>query len=279
MKRDLTLTEALLMAIIILLLGFLAADHTLFKAMRVEFLNMEKLKEPEGPIKFTFVDLPEDRETENPDAKLFSDISRRAAGGRGAPSNKASSRGNTPEVIIRPKPVPTQPQPSQDPAPDMRSNAEETETAPGETGARESVQSKPAPKLDVSKLFSSTDPEIYNNPEGGMIIPGNFSIDTQGFDLGPYAKKIQQIVRANWNVPQVARNLYLKGRVEVLFNIQRDGTITDVQLGTTTGFEPLDKSAEFAIRYSDPLPPLPSFIPEDKIKVKWTFYYNERPED
>ena len=83
MKRDLTLTEALLMAIIILLLGFLAADHTLFKAMRVEFLNMEKLKEPEGPIKFTFVDLPEDRETENPDAKLFSDISRRAAGGRG----------------------------------------------------------------------------------------------------------------------------------------------------------------------------------------------------
>jgi len=252
--------------------------------MKVEFLNLDDtLKKPEGPIKFTFVDLPEDRETENPDARLYSDISRRASGGSGAPSDQARSLGNTPEIVMRPRARPSQPQPQQQPAPSTQPEAETEEQESGETSAEEagesSTSSKPRPRMDMSKMFTATDPEVYNNPDGGLAVPGNFSIDTQGFDLGPYAKKIQQIVRSNWNIPPVARTLYLKGRVEVMFNIWRDGRITDVQMGAKTGFEPLDKASEFAIRYSNPLPPLPIFVKEDKIKVKWTFYYNERPED
>ncbi|NOZ13442.1 MAG: cell envelope integrity protein TolA, partial [Acidobacteria bacterium] len=139
--------------------------------------------------------------------------------------------------------------------------------------------SRAKPLIDISRLFSATDPEVYNSKNGGLVIPGDFSIDTQGFDLGPYAKKIQQIVRSNWKVPVVARNLYLKGRVVIQFDILRDGTIENISPLKKTGIDPLDMAAEFAIKYSNPFPPLPDFIKRDRIHVKWSFYYNERPED
>lgn len=283
MRRDLSIVEAFFIAVILLLLLFVTLDHTMFRAMQVEFLALQEKEEPEGPIKFTFVDLPEDRETENPDARLYSDISRRASGGSGPPADQAASKGNTPEIVMRPSSPATPEQPRVRPSPYSRLQAAEEQAEAGKTAAEEAgnpaPSMKPQPRIDMSKLFSATNPEIYNNPDGGLTIPGNFSIDTQGFDLGPYAKRIQQIVRGNWKVPGVARTLYLRGRVEVTFTIDREGNIGDIQVARGTGFEPLDKSAELAIRYSHPLPPLPSFVPKDKINVKWTFYYNERPED
>lgn len=283
MNRDLSIVEAFFIALILLLVLFVALDQTMFRAMQVEFLELKEKKKPEGPIKFTFVDLPDDRETENPDARLYSDISRRASGGSGAPSDKAASQGNTPEVVMRPASPATPEQPPVRPSPRSTMQGEKEQTDTGETGTEEAgaptPTAKPQPQIDLSKLFSATDPEIYSNKEGGLTIPGNFSIDTQGFDLGPYAKRIQQIVRGNWKVPGVARTLYLSGRVEIIFTIDREGNLDNIQVASGTGFEPLDKSAELAIRYSNPLPPLPSFVPKDRINVKWTFYYNERPED
>ena len=287
MKREVTLTEALFMAIIVLLILFVAADRTMFRAMRVEFSpELQNKAEKSKSIKFTFVDLPNDKETPNKTAKLFSDISRKAAGGRGAPAEKAMSKGNTASVVMHKAVKINQREMKQRPSPaseakQMAKNKEAGKTGLEQAGkpgkSRKAKQAKPL--VDLSRMFSVTNPEIYDSRNGGLVIPGDFSIDTQGFNLGPYAKKIQQIVRANWKVPEVARNLYLKGEVVIAFDILRNGSIENIGIMKKTGIDPLDMSAEFAIKYSNPLPPLPDFIKRDRIHVKWSFYYNERPED
>ncbi|MCK5878935.1 MAG: TonB family protein [Holophagae bacterium] len=284
MKREVSLTEAFFMALIVLLILFVTADRAMFRAMRVEFQSdLQASAKKNKSIKFTFVDLPDDKETPNTTAKLFSDISRKAAGGSGAPSQKALSRGNTSSVVIRKGTKINQREMKQRPAPasdakQMAKNKEQGETGLEQAG-KAGKASKAKPLVDVKRMFSATNPEIYDSRNGGLVIPGNFAIDTQGFNLGPYAKKVQQIVRSNWKVPEVARNLYLKGRVVIEFDILKDGTIQNIGLLKKTGVDPLDMSAEFAIKYSNPFPPLPDFIKQDKIHVKWSFYYNERPKD
>jgi len=284
MKREVSLTEAFFMALIVLLILFVTADKAMFRAMRVEFQSdLQASAKKNKSIKFTFVDLPDDKETPNTTAKLFSDISRKAAGGSGAPSQKALSRGNTSSVVIRKGTKINQREMKQRPAPPSQSKQTAKNKEQGKTGLEEAGKagqaSKAKPLVDVKRMFSATNPEIYDSRNGGLVIPGNFAIDTQGFNLGPYAKKVQQIVRSNWKVPEVARNLYLKGRVVIEFDILKDATIQNIGLLKKTGVDPLDMSAEFAIKYSNPFPPLPDFIKQDKIHVKWSFYYNERPKD
>ncbi len=284
MKREISLTEAFFMALIALLILFITADKTMFRAMRVEFQpDMQANAKKNKSIKFTFVDLPDDKESPNSTAKLYSDISRKAAGGSGAPSQKALSKGKTSSVVIHKGAKINRREMRQRPTSASRAKQMAEKKEQGKTGLEQAGKSgnagKAKPLVDVSRIFSATNPEVYDSKNGGLVIPGNFSIDTQGFDLGPYAKKVQQIVRANWKVPEVARNLYLKGQVVIAFDILKDGTIQNIELLKKTSVAPMDMSAEFAIKYSNPFPPLPDFIKQDKIHVKWSFYYNERPED
>jgi TonB family protein len=288
-KRDISLSESLLIAICILLLLFITVDNTYFRKLKAEIKKLSKKYENNKEIKFTFVDLPEDIERENKNAKLFSDKSRKAAGGYGKKAKSPKSSGNTKEVIIKPPTPKVQKQKQVKPSknivktkPKPKEQTKEkgkTITKDSSSNTQSNINSKKQPKIDVSQLFSVTDPEIYKNKNGGLILPGSFSIDTQGFDLGPYAKEIRRIVKSNWHIPSIARNLYMKGTVKIAFELHKNGTITNIKILKGTKFKPLDKAAFFAISYSNPLPPLPSFVNKEKIGVKWTFYYNEQPED
>ncbi len=289
-KRDISLGESLLIAICILLLLFVTVDNTYFRKLKAEIKKLSKQTNNNKEIKFTFVDLPKDIEQENKTAKLFSDKSRKASGGQGKKAKSPKSLGNTKDVVIKP-PTPKvqkrkQVKPSKNIVKTKPKKQMEKEQEKGKTTKESAsnnissdINSRKQPKIDVSKLFSVTDPEVYKNKNGGLILPGSFSIDTQGFDLGPYAKEIRRIVKSNWHIPSIAKNLYMKGTVRVAFELHKDGKITNIRILRGTKFKPLDKAAFFAISYSNPLPPLPSFVNKEKIDVKWTFYYNEQPED
>ena len=72
MKRDLSLREAFFMALILVLILFVTADRTMFRSMKVEFLPQQTQKsQQKKPIKFTFVDLPDDKEAENRESDRF----------------------------------------------------------------------------------------------------------------------------------------------------------------------------------------------------------------
>jgi protein TonB len=62
--------------------------------------------------------------------------------------------------------------------------------------------------------------------------------------------------------PSAARLQQLQGTVETVFSMKRDGSLLGVWVKTTSGQALLDKEAIETIRRAQPLPPIPSNLPE-----------------
>lgn len=99
--------------------------------------------------------------------------------------------------------------------------------------------------------------------------------DTQGVDFDPYLRRVVADIRQNWYavMPEIAR-LGRRGRVVVVFEIQRDGGVPKLYLVAASGAEPLDRAALAGISASVPFPPLPNEFRGPLIRVQVTFLYN-----
>jgi colicin import membrane protein len=116
----------------------------------------------------------------------------------------------------------------------------------------------------------------FDNPAGSPNERLGFSIDTGQHQLGPYLEVLRQLVKANWRVPTIAR-FEVSGVAVVSFNLHKDGMITDATITRSAEIEPLDTSSLNAIINVYKAPPLPQHIKEDKIPIRFAFYYNVRP--
>jgi len=114
----------------------------------------------------------------------------------------------------------------------------------------------------------------FNNPNASRLNTGELSFDTAGWDLGPYARQVQERVQGNWRTPEAQMVLRQKGWVAVHFNVQRDGRITDLQVVRSSGIPSYDQSAMDALRSSNPLPPLPTEVTVPQVGALFRFFYN-----
>ena len=99
--------------------------------------------------------------------------------------------------------------------------------------------------------------------------------DTRGVDFGPYLARIVYIVRRNWYsvIPESAR-LGEKGRVSIVFEILKDGSVPQLRLVASSGADPLDRAALASIRASIPFPPLPEEFTGNHLVLQFIFLYN-----
>ena len=99
--------------------------------------------------------------------------------------------------------------------------------------------------------------------------------DTLGVDFGPYLARVVYIVRRNWYavIPEAAR-LGEKGRVSIVFEILKDGSIPQLRLVASSGSDPLDRAALAAIHASTPFPPLPDEFAGNHLVLQFIFLYN-----
>ncbi|MCM2315161.1 MAG: TonB family protein [Thermoanaerobaculia bacterium] len=111
----------------------------------------------------------------------------------------------------------------------------------------------------------------------GNADTGPMSFETQWFDWGDYATGMVARIRYHWysNMPQIIRT-GLKGVVTIRFTIQRDGSITDVEMLSSSGVPPYDNAAKRAIQLSSPLSPLPANFPKASERVTARFFYNSK---
>ena len=106
--------------------------------------------------------------------------------------------------------------------------------------------------------------------EGPIILS-----DTRGVDFGPYLARVIIAVRRNWYsmIPESAR-LGEKGRVALVFEILKDGTVPELRLVASSGKEALDLAAMGSIRASNPFPPLPTEFTGNHLVLEFIFLYN-----
>lgn len=116
----------------------------------------------------------------------------------------------------------------------------------------------------------------YDNPIASRLNTGSVSFDTAAWDLGPYARKVQELVQSNWHVPQVQAELGQPGWVAIGFVVHKDGSLTDLQVVRKSAIPSYNQSAIDALRASNPLPPLPSEVTIPEIRGLFRFFYNMR---
>jgi len=106
--------------------------------------------------------------------------------------------------------------------------------------------------------------------EGPIILS-----DTRGVDFGPYLARVVYNVKRNWySMIPVAAKLGQKGRVGVVFEILRDGSVPQLRLVATSGADPLDRAAVGSIQASNPFPPLPQEFTGEHLVLQFIFLYN-----
>jgi len=119
----------------------------------------------------------------------------------------------------------------------------------------------------------------FNNPgwlRGGGY--GTMSFDTQGFPWGEYARLLYVAIRNAWleRIPLAARE-GIAGYTCQHFIIERQGSITALEVVRPSNVPPFTKAASDAIRAASPLPPLPDEFPKSEEGVTFCFYYNMYP--
>ena len=121
---------------------------------------------------------------------------------------------------------------------------------------------------DGGANFQNLEPNF--STEGPIILS-----DTRGVDFGPYLSRIVYIVRRNWYsvIPESAR-LGEKGRVGIVFEILKDGSVPQLRLVASSGSDPLDRAALAGIRASIPFPPLPEEFTGNHLVLQFIFLYN-----
>jgi outer membrane biosynthesis protein TonB len=99
--------------------------------------------------------------------------------------------------------------------------------------------------------------------------------DAQGIDFTPYLRLILQTVKRNWQsvMPENVR-FGRRGKVSIVFSIDREGRVIKLVYNEQSGIESYDKAAVAGISMSNPFPPLPMAYKGDHIAVQFNFAYN-----
>jgi TonB family protein len=250
------------------------------------------------PLEFEFVDLIEDREEEPvSDQVPLSDLDRQAHGGEGEAAAKPATSGNTPQLVqadggqvfgagVPPQqqgqqvprvPPPEQPRERPDETPREQQPTTQREEGAGEKAPEQAQQ--PALQLPPPGSWALPPdqgglPEMPDRDDGGQVDTGGLSFDTQWYDWGPYAKAMLAKIRRHWRIPDIAM-LGVQGVVKIRFYIERDGTVTGVQIIDESGKPPMDFAARDAIANSSPFEPLPIDVGGNgREGVTITFLYN-----
>jgi protein TonB len=205
-----------------------------------------------------------------------SDIDRRASTVERAPApeNPAPmSRGNTPEKVegappAEPPKGSTGVSEEAPPVPEAPAILPQTPVKPARTpgeGLADSLR-------NLQRYLSD---DNFSNPNGGQAEQdAQISFDSKGVDFGWWLRRFVAQVKSNWFIPEAA--MILKGRVVITLHIHRNGTISDVQVISSSGHSSLDTAAVNALRGSNPTVALPAEYPEDKVLFTVTFFYNIR---
>ena len=152
---------------------------------------------------------------------------------------------------------------------------------------------KPVPPVRVNKrIQKETEPPPPNaipTGEGGKpsVSYGQFVNDQGSGSLafgegmfgeryGWYVEAARNRVSSNWLMSTISPNILSARRVYVRFDIQRDGTIADVQLAQSSGNPEVDRSALRAIYASNPLGPLPQDYAGNNVSVGFYFDFSRR---
>jgi len=161
----------------------------------------------------------------------------------------------TAKVITKPV---TMPKPAPSPPP--------VETAPAEAHGKTPVRGE---QVRAGSAVAETGErgQGFGLASGGGAGSGS-TLDVADFCCPDYLILMSDRIQSNWS-----QQVEVAGAVVVKFTIQRDGSLTDSTVESSSGYSSLDLNALRAVRLTRQLPPLPAAFPNPTLTVHLNFKY------
>jgi TonB family protein len=99
------------------------------------------------------------------------------------------------------------------------------------------------------------------------------SLDTKDERYISYAGLIKKAIMRNWDYPDQAKLALMEGKVQAVFSLLRNGSMTQITIERGSGHEVLDKEVLRAIKASQPFPSFPGSIKVARLNIKAQFDY------
>lgn len=111
---------------------------------------------------------------------------------------------------------------------------------------------------------------VNSNGQGVLVFKGGNFGDLYGW----YVEAVKNRISSNWLLSIINPEILSARRVYVEFAIQRDGTISDVNLTQSSGIPEVDRSALRAVYASSPLAALPASYKGNSVHVDFYFDFH-----
>jgi TonB family protein len=88
-------------------------------------------------------------------------------------------------------------------------------------------------------------------------------VDNPDFTYSYYLDRLLSLIDANWTRPSLGGGVY----AVITFHIQRDGSLSDLRIGQSSGYNSFDLAALRAVQNAAPFPPLPRAYNHDDLGI------------
>ncbi len=170
-------------------------------------------------------------------------------------------------AIATPKTPTFQPNPTQKPTPETPQAASNPAPMIQKTTGPRTPASKAAQKLASISQAGLAHANRGSAQKGKAKKPG---VSVRQADYGPYMAEVKRRMSRNWRPPRGERDK----RVELKFEINRDGSLGTIQVSRSSGETLADKAAINAVKISAPFKTLPPFHKGKSVQILFTFDYN-----
>lgn len=99
-------------------------------------------------------------------------------------------------------------------------------------------------------------------------------LNTSELKYQKYLLNMKQKIELYWEYPDLAARNGWQGNLRINFRINKDGTVSDIELAKSSGYPMLDDAAITAIRLASPFPPFPKNFEIEDINIKGQFVYH-----
>jgi TonB family protein len=127
------------------------------------------------------------------------------------------------------------------------------------TAARDDVALAEAPRRRA--IRSLLRPPPAGASDGGSTAPA-FAAYSSTASYSEYRRRLLDHIRPHQFYPAEGRAQRMQGIVQVGFVVERDGTVLEIWVETSSGFAALDAAAVDTVRRSQPLPFIPASLPD-----------------
>lgn len=195
---------------------------------------------------------------------------------------KAEEPAPAPEPEPEPREEPREAAPLPEPEPDVPVLPRKEETKPSETRKPDAKKPEPQKPEPSRSAPSESRPGVAagesgdqlgrrgaatGSPVGTTAFGSRIGVENPDFTYGYYLDRLLSLIDAQWQRPNMG-----EVKAVIHFQIERDGSITDLRVAESSGYNSFDFAALRAVQSAAPFPPLPRGYKNDSLGVNLIVY-------